>query len=185
VSFLILGLLRNPKAKATLQAELDGCIPPEALQDTSRLNCADIMALPFLAQCLKESIRLWGVIGAGTTRLLTHDIEYEGLHLPKGSTFRAAFYSMTRQPWINQPDDFIPERWTDANPQHAQLKEMLIPFGAGTRQCIGQNLAKMEVALISAFVLRFFDFEILDDPSEQMFLTTKPVDMSVKATLRH
>lgn len=142
------------------------------------------MNLPFLSQCIKESMRLWSVVGAGPMRELTHDIHYEGLLLPKGSTFRGAFYSMARQPWINQPDDFLPDRWTDNNPQHAQLKEMLIPFGAGKRQCVGQNLAKMEVALIAAYTLRFFDFEIVTEPKEQLFLTTKPVDLEVMATLR-
>lgn len=184
VSYLILGLLRHPESKARLQSELDACIPAEALADPTLISCADIMNLPFLAQCIKESMRLWSVIGAGPKRLLTRDIAYEGMLLPKGSMFHAAFFSMTRQSWIHRPDDFLPERWSDSNPQHAQLKALMMPFGTGQRQCIGQNLAKMEVALIAAFTLRFFDFDLISGPIEQIFLTTKPVDMEVTASLR-
>ena len=184
VSYLILNLLRNPEAKARLQRELDECISAAAFEDTSLLCCADVMNLPFLAQCIKESMRLSSVIGGGMMRELTSDVHFEGMFLPKGSTVLSALYSTTRQSWIDRPDEFLPERWTDSNPQHAELKEMLIPFGTGKRQCIGQNLAKVEVALIAAYTLRFFDFELVAEPQEQMFLTVKPVDMKVLATRR-
>ena len=184
VSYLILGMLRNPEVKKRLQAELDAAIPADTRQDVTKLNCAEVMALPYLSQCIKESMRLWNVIGVGPKRVLTQDIHYEGMLLPKGSLFHGALFSMVRQAWMDRPEEFLPERWSDANPQHTQLKEMNIPFGAGKRQCIGQNLARMEVALITAFTLRFFDFELLAEPQHQVFLTTKPVDMSVRVHLR-
>lgn len=132
VSYLILGLLRHPEAKARLQAELDANIGTDVLNDVAKLSCADAMALPYLSQCIKESMRLWSVVGAGPKRELTADIHYEGYFLPKGSLFQSAWYSMSRQPWIDRPDDFLPERWSDDNPQHAQLKEVVMPFGTGT-----------------------------------------------------
>ena len=184
MSYLILALLRHPEVKRKLQNELDSCISREARHDITKLNVTDIMNLPYLSQCMKESNRLWHVIGGGLNRVLTHDIHYEGYFLPKGSTFRAAFYSMSRQPWIEKANEFLPERWSDSNPQHAELKEMLLPFGAGKRQCIGQNLAKIEVAMIAAYTLRFFDFKLVSEPVEQLFLTTKPVNMTVEVHSR-
>jgi cytochrome P450 len=50
---------------------------------------------------------------------------------------------------------------------------MLMPFNVGTRQCIGQNLAKMELAMVTAYLTRFFDFELLSEPSTDVFLTVK------------
>lgn len=184
ISYLILGLIRNPRAKSRLQCELDSCIPEDGLWNPSILNIADIMSLPYLSQCIKESMRLWSVVGGGPKRVLTSDLKYEGYILPKGSVFHAAYYSMFRQPWINNPDDFIPERWSSDNPQFEQLKRLSMPFGAGQRQCIGQNLAKVEVAVITAYVLRFFDFVIISEPSEQIFLTAKPVDLKVRVMKR-
>ena len=180
VSFLILALLRHREVKKKLQNELDSCISAKARHDISILNCVDVMTLPYLSQCMKESYRLWHVIGGGLSRVLAHDIHYEGYFLPKGSSLHAAFYSMSRQPWIEKANEFLPERWSDSNPQHAELKEMLLPFGAGKRQCIGQNLAKIEVAMIAAYTLRFFDFKLVSEPVEQQFLTTKPVNMTVE-----
>lgn len=184
LSYLILGLIRNPDAKKLLQAELDACISAKTRDDISQLSCSEVMNLPYLSQCIKESMRLWSVVGGGIWRELTTDIHYEDYVLPAGSTFVAASYAAARQPWIDRPDDFLPERWSDENPQHSALKEVSMPFGAGRRQCIGQNLAKMEVAMIAAYTLRFFDFELVADPVEQIFLTVKPVDMSVKVQLR-
>ena len=184
VSYLILGMIRHPHVKIKLQAELDACISAEARHDHSKLNFNEIAALPYLSQCIKESMRLWSVIGGGIIRVLTHDIHYEGYFLPRGSSVRSAVHSISRQPWIEKPDEFIPERWSDSNPQHAQLKEMFLPFGTGKRQCIGQNMAKVEVAMIAAYVLRFFDFKLLSEPVEQMFLTRKAVGISVEVQLR-
>lgn len=38
---------------------------------------------------------------------------------------------MFRQEWISQPNEFMPERWEDANPQSKDLKDMLMPFSLG------------------------------------------------------
>jgi cytochrome P450 len=129
-------------------------------------------------------MRLWSVVGVGTKRVLTQDVHYEDFLLPKGSVFHANFHSMARQPWMDRPDEFLPERWSDANPQLPRLKEMFMPFGAGQRQCMGQNLARMQVTLIAAFTMRFFDFDLLSGPIVQKVLIVKPVDMEVRVHLR-
>jgi cytochrome P450 len=37
------------------------------------------------------------------------------------------------------PEEFRPERWIDVEMQQPTMKHRLVPFGKGTRQCLGQK----------------------------------------------
>ena len=60
------------------------------------------------------------------------------------------------------PDLFQPERFLETNPDSGKLQfkphKALIPFGIGKRDCIGKNLAKMELFLFLSSLLHQFDF---------------------------
>lgn len=61
---------------------------------------------------------------------------------------------------------FYPERWDPANTPAAQLTEMehsWIPFGAGTRTCIGKNISILEMTKLIPHLVRRYDFELLRD----------------------
>jgi cytochrome P450 len=49
--------------------------------------------------------------------------------------------------WFPEPERFLPERWLgkQAAPRYAYL-----PFGAGPRQCLGNNFAQVEAILLLA-----------------------------------
>jgi cytochrome P450 len=178
ISFLLLALIRHPQVLHKLHTELDALIPTASKHSSELFPTASaLLNLPYLDMCIKESLRLWPVAGGGPKRILVKDVEYHGMALPKGSIFHAHFYSMFRQPWIDRAEEFLPERWEETNPQLPDLKAMLMPFNVGTRQCIGQNLAKMEMAMVTAYLMRFFDFELLSDPSTDIFLTVKATNV--------
>lgn len=58
------------------------------------------------------------------------------------------------------PDSFIPDRWLvgAGHALYPQNKEAWRPFEKGPRNCIGQELALLEVKVVLAMVLRDFDF---------------------------
>jgi cytochrome P450 len=185
ISYLILALIRHPRALQKLHCELDGAVSKESKHNSELFPSASVLlSLPYLDMCIKESLRLWPVAGAGPRRILVEDIEYCGMTLPKGSIFQSHLYSMFRQPWIDRPDEFLPERWEESNPQLQDLKAMLMPFNVGTRQCIGQNLAKMEMAMVAAYLMRFFEFELLSEPYTDVFLTLKASNIILKVKSR-
>ncbi len=70
-------------------------------------------------------------------------------------------YTMHRDPrfWPNpegfDPDRFLPER-VQARPRFAYL-----PFGGGSRICIGKAFAMMEAKLVLAELLRRFDLALV------------------------
>jgi cytochrome P450 len=66
-------------------------------------------------------------------------------------------YVMHRNPayWRN-PEEFDPSRF-GAEESAARPQFAYIPFGAGPRKCLGENLALLEAPLIIANVLQRFE----------------------------
>ena len=185
LTMLIIALCRHPAALLTLQAELDAAIPASARLDSALYPpIATIRALPFLSACILEAMRLHPVVATGSKRCTLSEIEYEGVVIPKGATCTLAFYSMFRQPWILRPDCFLPERWLPGSPQEKELRAMMMPFSLGSRNCIGQNLAKVELSMIASYLLRFFRFTLHSEPDFHIFLTMKASNVRVTAQVR-
>lgn len=67
---------------------------------------------------------------------------------------------------FHRPEQFIPERWlpeaknNPSSPFFSDRRDVLQPFSAGPRNCIGRNLAFAEMRLILARVLWSFDIEL-------------------------
>lgn len=126
-------------------------------------------------------IRLYPVVPQ-LSRTTTHEIHYNDMIIPKDRSVLVVLSAMFRQPWIENPHEYQPERWDEDAPQVESLKEMLIPFSCGKRSCIGQNLALMEIRVIIANLVRQFDFELEADMQVDSFVTLKPIELKMKFT---
>jgi cytochrome P450 len=65
-------------------------------------------------------------------------------------------------PTIWGPDvhSFHPERWlTDSSQTNPADREAFMAFAKGPRNCIGQELAMLELKMVLAMTIRQFDFE--------------------------
>jgi cytochrome P450 len=190
--FLMMELTRNLHIKAKLQRELAEFMPENRSLDSimhnssfnDRMLLSSIAGCEYLNWCVKEALRLWPAAAGGPLRELTEDLEYEGMFLPKGAMFASNYYSMFRERWIDQPTTFLPERWGDDNPQLPQLKEMLMPFSLGRRSCIGQNMAMFQLKIVAAHFLHYFDFELMQEPNFEFFITLKPTDLMMRVRER-
>jgi len=188
--FLLMELSRRPEVKAKLLAALETVMPDRfeaegAADDASgRELMSKIASLEYLSWCIKEIMRLWPVAAGGPARDLTQDVHHNGMVLPKGSVVIVHFFSMFRSSWIDNADEFVPERWCAQNPQLARLKETVVPFSLGKRACIGQNMALFQLRTVAAHFLHFFDFELQGEPTFEEFITLKVDDMQMKVTPR-
>jgi cytochrome P450 len=123
----------------------------------------DIPNLKYLKAIIKETLRLYPS-APSRSRELTEDEEIMGYKLPKGSVIAFNTWIIHRNPklWPN-PETFDPERFTNQALDDQRHPLSWIPFGYGTRRCIGENLAILEATVVLATLFQKFHFQI--DPS--------------------
>ena len=61
---------------------------------------------------------------------------------------------------------------------------MFMPFSVGRRNCIGQNLANVELVMIAAYMMRYYDFTLVSQPREELFLSFKAKDVMMEVQHR-
>jgi cytochrome P450 len=114
---------------------------------------ADLHRLTYTAQVVDEAIRLYPPVWI-LTRLAQADDEVGGYHVPAGSDVMVCPYTMHRNPaFWDEPEKFDPDRFDPASAVH-RPRYAYIPFGAGPRFCVGNNLGMMEAAFVIAMVAR-------------------------------
>ena len=66
----------------------------------------------------------------------------------------------------NSPEDFKPDRFLDSKGNIKPEKDYpsYIPFGMGTRNCLGEKKAKIDVYVFAARILS--KYKLLPDPNE-------------------
>jgi cytochrome P450 len=103
----------------------------------------------YLDAVIKEALRLWPVIPI-VVRRLSAAMELQGYALPAGAHVAPCPYLTHRRPDVYpDPATFRPERFLDgpADPF------VWLPFGGGTRRCLGASFALYEMKVVLATVL--------------------------------
>jgi cytochrome P450 len=161
-------LSQNPDVEAKLHKELDtvlnGRFP----------TLDDLRNLPYTAQVIKESMRLYPPAWILNGRVAIEDVEIGGYTIPKGSIIFISPYVMHRLPqYFPDPEQFDPDRWTPEMEKELP-KFAYIPFGGGARVCIGNVFAQMEAQLILATIAQQYslrlqpNFEVVKNPQITM-----------------
>ncbi|KAL4979516.1 cytochrome P450 [Aspergillus desertorum] len=119
------------------------------------LSDVHLRELPYMNQVINETLRLYPVVPSGLPRVVPEKgSTLAGHWLPGGATVTTQLYSLHRDEEVfEEPEKFDPSRWE--NPTRA-MKDAFMPFGAGSRNCIGLHLAKMELRLATAYFFRSF-----------------------------
>ena len=118
-----------------------------------RLPTADDYArLPFTEQVVAEGLRLYPPVWV-TGRTANEVYEYRGMQIRKGDFLLAPQIAVHRDPrFWEEPLRFDPSRFTK-EAKASRPKLAYFPFGAGSRQCIGEGLAWMEGVLALAVMV--------------------------------
>jgi cytochrome P450 len=149
-------LATHPQADARLAAEL--ATTPERRGMTLR----DSEALRYTRAVIKEALRLYPPGWLLTRRTIEADT-LSGYAVPAATDVMLSPYLIQRHPahW-DRPAEFRPERFVDA--AAAPRDEWAyIPFAAGPRHCVGENLALYEMTLHVAKVARRWRLEYIDE----------------------
>ena len=147
LSFCGFLLAQNPEIQERVHAEANA-----ALQSGG--NASEIYErLPYTRRVAAEALRIFPPVWV-TARTSAKTYEYRGMQIPKGSLLLTPQIVMHRDarfygdPLRFDPDRFLPEN-TAARPRYSYF-----PFGAGSRMCIGEGFAWMEMVLVLATMLR-------------------------------
>ncbi|CAF4676834.1 unnamed protein product [Rotaria sp. Silwood2] len=127
--------------------------------DNQILTLNQLDSLVYLDCVINETLRFYPVDQA-TFRTLTVDdrLPENNVQLYKGETVVIPFNTLAHDPryWSIDPERFAPERFLGEDKNHHPY--VLIPFGGGHRQCIGQDLARFELKVIIARMLQQVTF---------------------------
>jgi len=136
-------LSQHPAARQQFENEIDSVLggrPPDY---------GDLANLPYARMVIDEAMRLYPPAW-GFSREAVGDDQLGGYHLPRGFLVFVIPFVLHRLPayWSNpgtfDPERFAPERSAD------RPKFVYLPFGAGPRQCIGNQFALIEAQLVLA-----------------------------------
>lgn len=155
LTFAWYALSQHPAVRARLHDEVD-----RVLQ--GRLpTVADLPNLPYTQQVFREAMRLYPAAPIVGPRRSLADTALGGYRIPAGARVIVSIYNIHRHPALwSEPLSFDPDRFA-AEPSEGRHHLAFMPFGAGPRKCIGNNLAEMEGALLLALVASHYTLELV------------------------
>jgi cytochrome P450 len=161
LSFAAWLLAGDPEVQERLGQEcaetLGGRVPEAA--DYARLGLAE--------RVFAEALRLYPPVWV-TARTAAEAYEHRGFEIRKGTILVAPQFAVQRDArWWPEPDRFDPDRFTP-EAKAGRPKFAYFPFGAGSRQCIGEGLAWMEGTLALAAIAQGWKFGRVSGERETM-----------------
>ena len=136
------------------------------------LNLKAPQNAPYLNGVIEESLRLWPPAPVTMQRRTPKEGSLvDGDFVPGNTQIGVMTMGVQRNPQnFSKPDQFIPERWIDAE-RPADFNHdvrAFIPFTIGQFSCLGKNLAYQELRLFMGKIVRNFDYAFAPgfDPAE-------------------
>lgn len=158
IGFMFYELARHPDVVAALRDEQRRVLG-DASPDASMLMSG---RLELLEMVTDETLRMYppAWIGARRSR---ETYQFAGQAVPGGVYVNYSSWVSQHLPHVfPDPEEFRPERFTPAA-KAALPKGAYVPFGGGSRICIGMRFGQLEVKAIASELVRRFDFELEPD----------------------
>ncbi|WP_372790104.1 cytochrome P450 [Paraconexibacter sp.] len=144
ISFMFYELSRNPDARDRLRDRL------AAGDDGGELR-----------RVMDETLRLYPPAWVGPRRSI-EAFELCGVRVPGGVPVNYSSWASHRLPDVwEQPDAFRPERFAEGGEVSKLPKGAYVPFGGGSRTCIGMRFGQAEIAVIARALMERFDLDLL------------------------
>lgn len=102
-------------------------------------------------------MRFETLVPSGLAHKAQVDTEFMGYNIPKGTVIMPALDAAMHDSTVwDQPHEFRPERFLDANGKLSLKKDVSMPFGAGRRLCAGETFARNMLFLFTSAFLQAF-----------------------------
>ncbi|EMD34266.1 hypothetical protein CERSUDRAFT_107483 [Gelatoporia subvermispora B] len=185
-------LLRDPKAYARLQAEIDQFYSP----GKNALDTKHHQDMPILNAAINETLRLMPAVLSGSERVAPAGGKVVAQQYPEGTRTYLHLFSMQRDArnFAPNPESYWLDRWLIASGRmtasdagidgrsFVHNREAFIPFSFGRANCVGKNLALQEMRMTTCLIMQRLElqFALGYDPESYLpglrdfFVTKKP-----------
>jgi unspecific monooxygenase len=143
---------RNPDVYEKLLYELDGL--------GENPSSMEVAQLPYLTAVCQETLRMYPVIPILFPRIAKAPMKIAGYQVDAETTLMPSIYlAHYREDLYPQARQFKPERFRDRQYSPSEY----LPFGGGSRRCLGYALAQLEMKLVLATVLSNYELALVED----------------------
>ena len=130
---------------------------------------------------LDETLRKYPPAYIGPRRAI-ESFEFEGVTVPGGAHVEYCSWASHHLPDVwPEPEAFRPERFTEENKAKLPLGAY-VPFGGGSRTCIGMRFGQAEVAIIARAILERYRLELL--PGYELRHPPRAHDLAARGAAR-
>ncbi len=157
IAWALYWVYRQPDAQSRLLAEFQSLgNDPDPME---------IAKLPYLTAFCNETLRLTPVAMLTFPRVAQKPVELLGYSLEAGTILLGCmFLTHRRQDLYPNPQQFRPERFLERKYSPYEF----IPFGNGSRRCIGDTLAQFEMKLALFQILSYYDLALAETKPERL-----------------
>jgi cyclooctatin synthase len=147
MSWTVYLLGRYPDVQRRVQAEIDGVVGDRAI------TAEDVPKLEYTRRVVTESLRIYPPVW-GLGRRAKVDTEIGGHPIPARTEVLYSIYAIHHDANIYpEPEKFDPDRWLPER-RSGIPRSAFQPFGAGSRNCIGEAFAWNEIQVVLATLMR-------------------------------
>jgi len=176
LGWVIALLASHPAVASKVLEELreHGLYGPNARKATFE----DLGTLTYLTATIKEGMRVCFVFGGSIPRTVPRDMEILGYRVPKGASLIVASSrcANSEAEW-GDPHTFRPERFLE---EDMSKRHYYASFSVGPRDCLGRNLAMLEMRLVIINLLTRYELELQGSFEELMASSQEAMSILAK-----
>ncbi|KAK1507463.1 cytochrome P450 ClCP1 [Colletotrichum tamarilloi] len=153
-------LLTNRDCLAKLTDEVRSSFKTE-----EEIDLVSVNKLTYMLACLDEALRVYPPVSMGLPRVTPKGgATICGNFVPENTIVAIHQWAINHnEQYFKDPYGFHPERFMGDEKFASDNREAFQPFHIGSRNCLGRNLAYVEMRLILARLIWNFDIEIDED----------------------
>ncbi|KAJ4701754.1 Abscisic acid 8'-hydroxylase [Melia azedarach] len=159
ITWIVKYLHDNPKLLEAVKTEQKS-IRKLNEEGNQPLSWTQTKNMPVTYKVILESLRMASIISF-TFREAVADVEYRGYLIPKGWKVMPLFRNIHHNPeFFTDPHKFDPSRF-----ETAPKPNTFMPFGSGVHACPGNELAKLEMLVMTHHLVSKFRWEVIGSQS--------------------